>query len=108
MARKIFDENLDLNNLILPYESFVPFYDRGGLKINSQNKDTLICAALPILEKKYETLYASEFMMYARNGNRSVYEDKYFERRNDLTVLLAAEAAEDTGRFTDKILDLVW
>ena len=108
MARKIFDENLDLSNLILPFESFVPFYDRGGLKINPENKDALVSEALPILEKKYEALYASEFMMYARNGNRSVYEDKYFERRNDLTVLLAAEAAEDMGRFTDKILDLVW
>lgn len=108
MTRKIFEKYTDVGSLILPYEDFIPFYDRGGLKINTENKDALISEALPILEKKYETLYASEFMMYAQNGNRSVYEDKYFERRNDLTVLLAAEAAEGEDRFTDKILDLVW
>lgn len=108
MTRKIFEKYTDVGSLILPYEDFIPFFDRGGLKINTENKDALISEALPILEKKYETLYASEFMMYAKNGNRSVYEDKYFERRNDLTVLLAAEAAEGEDRFTDKILDLVW
>ena len=108
MARKIFEKYTDIENLVLPYEEFVPFYDRGGLKINVENKDDLVNAALPILDKKYEALYASEFLMYARNGNRSVYEDKYYERRNDLTVLLVAEAAENAGRFTDKILDLVW
>ncbi len=108
MSRKIFEKYTDLESLVLPYEDFIPFYDRGGFKINPENKDTLVAAALPILEKRYDTLYASEFMMYARTGNRSVYEDKYFERRNDLTLLLVAEAAEDAGRFTDKILDLVW
>ena len=108
MARKIFEKYQDIQNLVLPYESFVPFYDVGGFKINPDNKDALVAAALPVLEKKYESLYASEFMMYARNGNRSVYENKYFERRNDLTTLTAAEAAEGEGRFVDKILDLVW
>ena len=110
MARKIFEryEALNIQDLVLPHESFIPFYDIGGFKINPDNKDALVTAALPALEKKYESLYASEFMMYARNGNRSVYEDKYFERRNDLTTLAAAEAAEGEGRFVDKILDLVW
>lgn len=108
MSRKIFEKYTDIGSLILPYEDFIPYYDRGGIKINPENKDALVAAALPILDKKYEALYASEFLMFSRNGNRSVYEDKYYERRNDLTVLLAAEAAENEGRFTDKIMDLVW
>jgi hypothetical protein len=108
MERKIFDENLDLNNLILPYEEFVPFYDLGGFKLNPENREAAIANALPILEKKYETLYATEFLMFSRDGNRSIFESKYFERRNDLTALLVAEALEDEGRFVDKILDLVW
>ena len=110
MARKIFEkyEGINIQDLVLPYEGFTPFFDVGGFKINPENKDALVSAALPLLEKKYESLYASEFMMYARNGNRSVYEEKYFERRNDLTTLTAAEAAEGEGRFVDKILDLVW
>ena len=108
MARNIFEKYTNIDALVVPYEKFVPFCDKGGLKINPDNKDALVAAALPILEKQYESLYASEFMMFARNGNRSVYEDKYYERRNDLTVLLVAEAAENEGRFVDKILDLVW
>ena len=110
MARRIFEkyENFNIQDLVLPYESFVPFYDVGGFKINPENKDALVAAALPLLEKKYESLCASEFLMYARNGNRSVFEDKYFPRRTDLTTLVAAEAAEGEGRFVDKILDLVW
>ena len=108
MARKIFDKYQNIGELVLPYDSFVPFYEYGGVKINPENKDALIETALPLLEKKHEALYASEFLMFSRNGNRSVFEDKYFSRRNDLTTLVAAEAAEDEGRFIDKILDLVW
>ena len=80
MARRIFEkyENFNIQDLVLPYESFVPFYDVGGFKINPENKDALVAAALPLLEKKYESLCASDFLMYARNGNRSVFEDKYF------------------------------
>lgn len=108
MARKIFEKYENLQSLVLPYEDFVPFYDIGGFKINPEHKDALTKAAIPLLDKQYETLYASEFMMFSRNGNRSVYEDKYFPRRSDLTTLVAAEAAEGEGRFVDKILDLVW
>ena len=110
MPRKIFErfENFNIQDLVLPYEGFTPFFDVGGFKINPENKDALVAEALPMLEKKYESLCASDFLMYARNGNRSVFEDKYFPRRTDLTTLVAAEAAEGEGRFVDKILDLVW
>ena len=110
MPRKIFErfENFNIQDLVLPYEGFTPFFDVGGFKINPENKDALVAKALPMLEKKYESLCASDFLMYARNGNRSVFEDKYFPRRTDLTTLVAAEAAEGEGRFVDKILDLVW
>ena len=108
MSRKIFEKYENIQDLVLPYESFTPFFDVGGLKINPDHKNALVEAALPMLEKKHEALYASEFLMYARNGNRSVFEDKYFPRRTDLTTLIAAEAAEGEGRFVDKILDLVW
>ena len=108
MSRRIFEKYENIQDLVLPYESFVPFYDRGGFKINPEHKDALVEAALPLLEKKHESLCASDFLMYSRNGNRSVFEDKYFPRRTHLTTLVAAEAAEGEGRFIDKILDLVW
>ena len=108
MARKIFEKYENIQDLVLPYEGFTPFFDVGGFKINPENKDALVAAALPLLEKKHESLCASDFLMYSRNGNRSVFEDKYFPRRTHLTTLVAAEAAEGEGRFIDKILDLVW
>ena len=67
MARKIFEKYDNIQPLVLPYEDFVPFYDMGGFKINPEHKDALTKAAIPLLDKQYETLYASEFLMFSRN-----------------------------------------
>ena len=38
----------------------------------------------------YSNLKMSEFMLYYENGNRSVFEKKYYERRNNCAALCAA------------------
>lgn len=67
-----------------------------------------IPSAERLLDKPVPTLPASLYMEFYRNGNRSNFEDKYFERRGNLMTLLRAELAEKQGRFTDKIVDYVW
>jgi len=51
---------------------------------------------------------ATLFLEYAREGNRSRYEQVHFERRYALTNLLVAECVEGKGRFLDDIANGVW
>lgn len=60
------------------------------------------------LDKAWPILPATLFLEYARNGNRSRYEDVRNERRNRLRALTVAECCENKGRFLDEILNGVW
>ena len=114
MSRRIFSEyGFSAAGHVLPYENFIPFTDRGdgqpsGLLISDVNRAEIIRRAEALLGKQYPPLLASDYMMFRRDGNRSVYEDKYFPRRNDLMILTAAEYVEGQGRFLDAVIDLTW
>ncbi|MCQ2428783.1 MAG: heparinase II/III family protein [Clostridia bacterium] len=114
MSRRIFSEyGFSAAGHVLPYENFIPFTDRGdgqpsGLLISDVNRAEIIRRAEALLGKQYPPLLASDYMMFRRDGNRSVYEDKYFPRRRDLMILTAAEYAEGQGRFLDAVIDLTW
>jgi hypothetical protein len=60
------------------------------------------------LGKPWEILPATSFLDYARNGNRSRYENICFGRRQRLARLVMAEVLENKGRFTDAIADGLW
>ena len=53
-------------------------------------------------------LPATLYMEFARTGNRSHYEARYFERRRRLGALVMAECAGNTGRWLDAIADHLW
>ena len=110
MGRKIFSEaNYDVKSLILPIEEFKLFCDREkGFYLREDNKDAMIKQAEALLEKKYPVLTACDYLFRFRTGDRAHYEGIYFERRRDLLTLVLAETYEKQGRFTDKIMDLVW
>ncbi len=110
MNRKIFAEhNFKIEGKILPLDKFKLFCDRKeGLVISEGIKKQAIGQAEDILAKDYPSIYATEYMMFRKNGNRSVYEAKFFERREDMFTLAFAEYIEQKGRFTDKLCDLVW
>ncbi|MHB1153020.1 MAG: heparinase II/III domain-containing protein [Eubacteriales bacterium] len=98
----------DLHGNILHYDSFIPFSDISGFKLNMKNFNNIIDEAQKVLDTEYSILPASVYMQFKRNGNRSVYEALYFERRRIISSLLLAEAAERKGRFTDKLIDGIW
>ena len=56
----------------------------------------------------WNTLLASTFLDFKRNGNRSRYEAQSFGRRDQLIRLVLAECVEGQGRFLDSIADGVW
>jgi len=114
MGRKLFREKgITAAGKVLAFKDFVPFTDRGegeprGLFIQPQYVEKLIKNAEKLEGKCYRQLLASDYMRFREDGNRSIFEEIYFERRIDLGVLVAAELAEKQGRFLKQITDLVW
>ena len=110
MGRRIFEEkNFNLNGRVLPYEEFKLFIDKPqGFKINEEHYPKIIAKAESWLTKEVPICYASEYMMFKRDGNRSIYEGKFFPRRDALLSLATAEYVERKGRFTDKLIDVLW
>ena len=109
MGKKIFAEaNYDVS-LILPIEEFRLFCDRAeGLYLCPEYKEQAVAAAIPLIDKQYPVITACDYLFRFRTGDRAHYEGLYFQRRIDLMTLAVAEKYEGEGRFTDKILDLVW
>jgi len=108
--RRIFAErNYGLKNKVLPYNRFHLFLDsENGLKINESNFEEIIKTADSYLEKEIPQLLASEYAMFRRNGNRSVFEAKFFNRRHMLMCLTLAEFVDKKGNYIDKLMDLIW
>lgn len=57
------------------------------------------------LEAGFPLLLATDYLGYARRGNRVDFEAKYFARRRRLNALILAECVENKGRFLDAIVD---
>jgi hypothetical protein len=107
---KIFEnKNYQPEQKVLSLNDFKLFINqKRDFQITEENKAEIISEAEGLIGKQYPVLPANEYMMYQRDGNRKIFEDKYFERRNDLLLLATAEYAERKGRFTDSIIDLLW
>jgi hypothetical protein len=58
--------------------------------------------------RDWESLTASEYLEFSRNGNRSNYQDRYFKRRGDLICLTLAECVDGQGEYLDDIINAVW
>jgi hypothetical protein len=58
--------------------------------------------------REWESLPATMYMDFFRNGNRSRYEERYFRRRSDIVKLVLAECIEAKGEYLDDIINGVW
>ena len=110
MGRRIFEErNFSVAGKVLSLENFKLFTDMPeGFNINKGYYPIIIEAAEKRLGEEIPQLYATEYMMFKRNGNRTVYEASYFKRRYMALELALAEYVEGKGRFLDKLIDTVW
>ena len=61
-----------------------------------------------LLKTGWQSLPATLFLQFEREGNRSNYERASFSRREKLVTLVLAEVFENKGRFLDEIADGVW
>ena len=94
--------------LILPYSEFKLFSDIEKLEIPKDKGDRILAYAEGLLDKEIPLLPASLYREYVTNGNRSNYQDRYFLRRDMALAFAAAEAYENKGRFTERLMDVVW
>jgi len=70
--------------------------------------DAIVGRAEAIKGTEWESLPATVFMDYGRNGNRSHYERYYFTRRVRLNDLALGECIEGKGRFLDELINGIW
>jgi len=98
-----------LNGKVLPYDAFVPFIDKEqGFTINEEHIPALIKQAEQALAAEIPQFYATDYMMFRRTGSRVESRNKYGPRRRMLVALALGEYIERKGRFTDKLIDVIW
>ena len=110
MKRRVFEEHgFDVSGKVVSLNDFKLFCDRkDGLVISDEIKAQALKQADEVLTREIPTLYATEYMLFRKNGNRSIYEKKFFERREAMFTLALAEYIEKSGNYTDKLCDYVW
>lgn len=110
MDRRLFSErNYDVKGRILSLENYQPFKDRKqGLTFNEGHRERTLKLADEVLTREHPVLLATDFMMFKRDGNRSIYQAKYFLRRDSIIKLAFAEATERKGRYIDKLAEVLW
>jgi hypothetical protein len=101
-----------LQEILIPPSKWHPFpkaSDREAWeRIPDAIQQIIIQKAEEVAELKVPVLQASVYLQYKRNGNRSNYQNIWYERRERLHVLVMAECIENKGRFLDPITDLIW
>lgn len=110
MGRKVFAERgYNVAGKVVPFSDFKMFIDTPqGFKINETQIPAIIERGEKQLKAEIPQLLAHEYMMFRRDGNRSIYEGKFFPRRGMVLDLALAEYVEGKGRFLDKLIDVLW
>jgi len=102
-------ENISFYKTLLPYEDFRFYSDLPeNAEMGEYEKNKVMEGAEKALQEEIPQLYATVYMRFVRDGNRSEYEASYFKRRAMLRALTMGEALEKKGRFMDKIINVVW
>ena len=60
------------------------------------------------LTKTYEALKMSEYMLFVETGDRTVFERKYFERRNDCSYISIAYWLTEDEKYKKPLIDGVF
>lgn len=107
---KVFAEKkmYSASGLLLPFADFKLFSDVENPIIDKEKAEKIVKRAEGLLDKEIPLLPASVYREYVTNGNRSNYEDIYFLRRDMAAAFAVAEAYENKGRFTERLMDVVW
>jgi len=101
-----------MQEILIPLNEWHPFpkasVREAWERIPDAIQQIIIQKAEEVAELEVPVLQASVYLQFKRNGNRSNYQNIWYERRERLHVLVVAECIENKGRFLDSITDLIW
>ena len=101
-----------LEKSLLPAAEWNPYAKIGERDfweaLPERTRQVQIAEAEKFLGQPWPALPATLYLEFARIGNRSNFEEPYFERRERLTDLVLAECMENKGRFVDEIVNGLW
>ena len=100
--------NARAESLCLPVGEPCLFRETGGFRPDAEKAAEIIGMAEKAMETEIPLCPASLYVEFAENGNRSNYQAPYFRRRYLALILALGEACEGQGRFSRKLMDVVW
>ena len=68
----------------------------------------VITIADAALEKSYNALKFSDYMLFSKTGNRKIYEKEYFERKNDLAYIAEAYWLTEDEKYLEPLENLIF
>lgn len=83
-------------------------YENSELKLNERRMKLIVAKAEERLDYEIPIIPLSTYRRYMHDGNRSEMQSYYFPRRDALLYLALAEMYERKGRFTNKLIDVIW
>ena len=99
-------------DMLLPRESWQPYprwEDREAWRrIPEPVRQAHLVHGRRALDEPWPYLPATLYLQFARTGDRRNFERPYFQRRDLLVRMLAAECMEGGGAFFDAIADAAW
>jgi len=102
----------ELGKILMPLTQWRPFpkaSERQAWKSIPENiRRTYINLGNEYLDKPVPSLPATLYLEYQRIGNRSNYQNIWYERRKMLHCLVLAECMEGRQRFLDSIANVIW
>ena len=105
-----FLKGVTAKGLLLPYEAYKPLFDYKKIDsyIAPENVPEILKTADELLEKEIPMLTASLYREFELNGNRTHYENPYFLREKMMAAFAFAEYATHSGKYMQKLIDVVW
>jgi hypothetical protein len=102
----------ELGNMLVPRTQWHPFpkaHEREAWTAIPENiRQSFIKLGEESMNKQVPSLPATVYLEYERIGNRSHYQDIWYERREMLHTLALAECMEAKGRFLDPLANVIW
>ncbi len=108
MSRIFAERGMRAEGNVLPFEKFRLFLDEKDPKFDDEKLAKVVASAEKMLDEPIPFLPASLYREFAVTGNRSHFEKPYFRRREMAYTLSLAEAYEKKGRFSEKLMDVLF
>ncbi len=108
MNRIFKDNKITAEGKILPLEKFRLFLDIKEKKVDLKDRAELLARAEIALVEPIPSLTLSDYRSYYITGSRAPFDPKFQRRRTMLVELAMGEYFEQSGRYLDKLCDVIF